>query len=339
MNPPLRLLLGGDVMLGRLVTRVLAEEGAAYPFAAISALIARAQLFLVNLECALSARRQRYAGPAKAFYFRAEPDAVRVLELAGVDLVSLANNHVMDAGSEGLVDTLTILEQHGVAVAGAGADLASAAAVRRLEGDGQQVGVLAVCDHQADFAATPQRAGIHYLDLQDRTVRNGLVERVRTEAAQVDHLVVSLHWLPNWVPSIPEAYRELAAELLDAGARVLWGHSPHHILGTEWRAGGVAIYSTGDLVDDYTLDEVFRNDRQLLYLLDLGAGRVERVCAYPIQLRIGCTTPPDADARIWIAHRLRDACRPLGSEVIMLLDEGFEIQPTSAAPTGDVAGG
>lgn len=323
---PLRLLLGGDVMLGRGVAQMLDSPGPEYPFEALSTLRAHADLFFVNLECALSARPQRFAGAPKAFYFRAAPEAAWALDAAKVDLVTLANNHMLDADVAGLVDTLAILAQHGIASVGAGPDLAAASEVRVVECRGWRLGVLAACDHQADFAAAHDRPGIHYLDLEDPGARRLLVERVRADAPRFDHLIVSLHWLPNWVPSIPHAYRALAAELIDAGARVLWGHSPHHILGTQWWTSGVALYSTGDLIDDYALDLYFRNDRQLLYLLELGEGRVERVRGYPLRLRFGRAEPADADARRWIQAWLRDACRAVGSAVVDG-DDGFEIRP------------
>jgi len=337
-DTPLRLLLGGDVMLGRLVSRVLASEGPEHPFAALSAITAGADLFFVNLECALSARHERFSGAAKAFYFRAEPDAVRVLELAGVDLVSLANNHVLDAGVGGLSDTLEILARHRIAGVGAGADLAVASAVRAVDCRGVRLGVLAVCDHQSDFAAGEGRPGIHYLDLDDRQSRRSLVARVRAEAPRFDHLIVSLHWLPNWVPVIPESYRDLADELIGAGARVLWGHSPHHILGTQWWPHGVALYSTGDLIDDYALDPIYRNDRQLLYLLELGAARVERVTALPVALDVGQAEPADHEASVWIESWLRAACRPLGSSVASIPGDGFEIVPGKIVP-GEIGAG
>ncbi len=336
-RPPLRLLLGGDVMLGRLVTRVLASEGPEYPFAALSAITAGADLFFVNLECALSARRRQFSGAAKAFYFRAEPDAVQVLASAGVALVSLANNHALDADIAGLSDTLETLARHGIASVGAGENLAAASAVRAVDCRGVRLGVLAVCDHQPDFAAADARPGIHYLDLDDRQSRRSLVERVRTEAPRFDHLIVSLHWLPNWVPAVPGGCRDLAHELIGAGARVLWGHSPHHILGTQWWPGGVALYSTGDLIDDYALDPDYRNDRQLLYLLELGAGAVERVSALPVTLRIGRAEPADAAARRWIEAWLRAACRPLGSTVVALAGDGFEIRPEVTGGAHDAA--
>lgn len=329
-GPPLRLLLGGDVMLGRLVTRVLASEGAAFPLRALAAVIARADLFSVNLECALSASTRPFAGAAKAFYFRAEPKAVAVLTSAQVTLASLANNHVLDVDVEGLADTLAILDEHGIASVGAGPGLATASAIRAVTCRGLRVGVLAVCDHQADFGAGAHRPGIHYLDLDDKRARRELVERVRAEAPRFDHLVVSMHWLPNWVPAIPGVHRALAGELVDAGARVLWGHSPHHILGTQCWPQGVALYSAGDLIDDYAIDPTFRNDRQLLYLLELGAQRVQRVLAFPVTLGIGRVEPAASEARRWIEARLRDACRNVGSEVAPGIEGGFEIRAAAA---------
>jgi len=337
-RPSLRLLLGGDVMLGRLVAGVLSRQGAGYPFSALSGLVGAEDLFFVNLECAITAQQQLFGGTPKAFYFCADPDAVSVLTSAGVDLVSLANNHALDADVDGLTDTLAILARHGIACAGAGANLSEAASVRAIDHQGQSLGVLAVCDHQEDFAASDTRPGIHYLNLRDSQDRRRLVERVHTEAPRFDHLIVSLHWLPNWVPSIPHAYRQLAHDLIEAGARVVWGHSPHHILGAEWWSGGVALYSTGDLIDDYALDATYRNDRQLLYLLELSAEGVDRLTAFPIVLDMGRAQPADLEARQWIERRLRGACQRLGSEVAAAERDALEILPGFAGGAHVAAG-
>ena len=96
------LLFGGDTMLGRKVNEVIHREGPAYPLAALASVTRAADLFLVNLECAITARDLRYSGPEKAFYFRADPVAAETLRLAGIDLVSLANNHALDADYDGL---------------------------------------------------------------------------------------------------------------------------------------------------------------------------------------------------------------------------------------------
>jgi poly-gamma-glutamate synthesis protein (capsule biosynthesis protein) len=292
---------------------------------------------MVNLECALSARQQQFHGRPKAFYFRAEPEAVRVLSAAVVDLVSLANNHVLDADAAGLADTLATLATAGIAAVGAGADLSAAAALRVVERAGQQVGVLAVCDHQEDFAAAQRRPGIHYLDLHDSNVRRRLVERVASDAGRCDHLVVSLHWMSNWVPAVPAIYRDLAGAMIAAGARVLWGHSPHHILGCEWFGTGVALYSTGNLIDAYAVNPSYRSDRQLLYQVDLAGRGILRLGAHPLSLEPGRAAPATGAARIWIEDRLRSSCRSLGSAVVAGDGDQLEIRPGSATPAHGAA--
>lgn len=315
MGATVRLLLGGDAMLGRGVDAVLRERGADHPFAPLAPLFAAADLRFVNLECAITPRRTRFEGAPKAFYFRADPVAADALAAVGVDLVGLANNHALDAGIEGLRDTLDTLAQRRIRWAGAGVDLESAAAPCVLDCKGQCLGVLACCDHQPDFAAAAGRPGIHYLDLDRPRDRQTLLERTAALASRVDHAVVSLHWMSNWVPAIPPDRRRLARELVAAGARVVWGHSPHHVLGTEWIDGAAVLYSTGDLLDDYALDPHYRNDRQLLYLLELEPRRVASLHAHPLELEYARTVPAGAAARRWLASRLAAACRPLGSRV------------------------
>ena len=178
-----------------------------------------------------------------------------------------------------------------------------------------RVGVLAFCDHQADFAAAPTRSGIWFADPTDPATPGRLADSVAALAEGCDCAVVSCHWMPNWVPAIPAFYRDLAHRLIEAGARVIWGHSPHHFLGIEWVGQGVVLYSTGGLVDDYALDPVFRNDRQLLFRVALSHQRVAGVQAYPIELDFARTHPAQGEARAWIARRLSDFCAEVGSRV------------------------
>ncbi|HEX7111572.1 MAG TPA: CapA family protein [Mizugakiibacter sp.] len=329
MGATVRLLLGGDAMLGRGVDAVLRERGAAYPFAPLAPLFAAADLRFVNLECAITPRQARFAGAPKAFYFRADPVAADALAAVGIDLVSLANNHALDAGPDGLRDTFANLAQRGIRWAGAGTDVASAIAPCIVECQGQRIGVLACCDHQPDFAATARQPGIHYLDLDRKRDRETLIARTAALARAVDHAVVSLHWMANWVPAIPPARRRLAHALVDAGARLVWGHSPHHVLGAEWCGASVVLYSTGNLLDDYALDPHYRNDRQLLYRVELAAQGATALQAWPIELDYARTRPADAEAQRWLARRLADACRALGSDVLGH-DGAFAIVPAGA---------
>ncbi len=311
----MRLLLGGDVMLGRLVDAWFGA-GDRSPFDAVLPVFASADLVCVNLECAITPGSTWYTGPRKAFYFRARPWAARALEAAHVRFACLANNHALDAGEPGLLDTLALLEAHGVAWAGAGATLEEASRPALLECQGQRLAFLAYCNHQEDFAATPTRPGIRYLDLdQPRTATAVITADIVATKAHADHVIVALHWQPNYAPVVAQRYQDLAHACLRAGASVVWGHSPHHFQGVELVEGGAVLYSTGDLIDDYAIDPVFRNDRQLIFTLVLEPGGVTRIEALPIEIRYGAAVPADADAHAWIVGRYEAFCERLGTRV------------------------
>lgn len=313
-------------MLGRGVNEVIAREGPAYPLQPITPLTERADLFCVNLECAITPRPLLYSGPPKAFYFRADPPAAETLSNAAVDLVSLANNHALDADYRGLQDTLNILDETGIVYAGAGIDRTAAAQPAIFHVNDTHVAVLAYCDHQADFAALADRPGIHYVNVGQRQALDLMLAEVEALARHVEHVIVSFHWQPNWVPHIHPAYRQLAQQLVRSGARIVWGHSPHHFQGVEWIDDSVVLYSTGGIVDDYALQKQFRNDRQLLFEVTLHGRQAVRVRAYPIALHYGRTYPAEGDIWNWISGRLQQMCAELGSHVV---DSGdwLEIRP------------
>jgi poly-gamma-glutamate synthesis protein (capsule biosynthesis protein) len=330
-------------VLGRGVNRIIHEFGPGYPFEPLHSVLDPADLFFVNLESAISPRDIQYAGPPKAFYFRANPIAVEALTAAHVDFVSLANNHALDADVAGLRDTLGILERNRIQHAGAGETLEQASAAALLEMKGQRFGVLAFCDHQSDFAAGPGRPGIRYTDLAERDVAAELAGEIHSLASQVDHVIVSFHWQPNWVPHVLPLYRDLARRLIEAGARVVWGHSPHHFQGVEWIGQSIALFSTGDLLDDYALNPEFRNDRQLLFQLTLSDRGVESVRAYPLQLEFGRTHLADTIGWAWIVDRFEDSCDEVDSHVeqadeFLTVHRGPKPDPEAARELKEVAG-
>jgi poly-gamma-glutamate synthesis protein (capsule biosynthesis protein) len=126
---------------------------------------------------------------------------------------------------------------------------------------------------------------------------------------------VSCHWQHNWAPRIDEQYRALATSLVNAGARIVWGHSPHHFQGVEWIGESVVLYSTGDLLNDYAVDPSLRNNCQLLFELTLDGKGVRSLRALPLELDFGRTRPAGPGAASWIERRFRTACRDLGTRV------------------------
>jgi poly-gamma-glutamate capsule biosynthesis protein CapA/YwtB (metallophosphatase superfamily) len=255
----LAVALLGDAMLGRRVDAVLAARApdAAFVWGDRDALpLLRgglappggAELNFANLETAVTTHER--PSPGKAFNFKMAPANVGALCAAQLRVVSLADSHALDYGARGLEETLETLSGAGVAAAGAGVDAAAAAAPAVVRAGGIGVAFLAMSDHPAEWAATPRRPGINYID-PERYDRAALAVQVDAARTAGDLLVVSVHWGPNWAWRPAPAIRALGRALVELGADVVFGHSSHHIQDIEVYHGKPIIYGAGDFVDDY----------------------------------------------------------------------------------------
>jgi poly-gamma-glutamate synthesis protein (capsule biosynthesis protein) len=311
----LRLLLGGDVMLGRLVGDAMLREGPDYPLGAVAPMLRGADLAIANLECAICEPAARWHGAAKAFYFRAPPLAGQALRDAGLALVSLANNHILDYDVQGLLDTLRILDAQGIAHAGAGANLDAALAPAIVERCGVRIGMAAFCDHQSDFAATEEHPGMAWIGLHDEAAAIDAFARALAplRAQGVRWPILSLHWGPNMADQPSAAQRRLAHAAIDVGWKIVYGHSAHVFQGVELYEGCPILYAAGGLVDDYAVDPGFRNDHQLLFALELGEEALERITMHPLFIRRCRVFPANSAQRAWIVERMRGLCEELGT--------------------------
>lgn len=312
---PLRLVLGGDAMLGRMVAGAIRRFGPEYPLGGIAGLMRQADLAIVNLECALTGSMQHWSGAPKAFYFGAPPEAALSLADAGVRLASLANNHLLDYDVQGLRDTIAALDRHGIDHAGAGADLPGALSPAIVECKGIRIGMAAFCDHQRDFAASADRPGIAWLDLthEHRALDAFDQALARLHAAHVEWPILSLHWGPNMVWRPSPAFRRLAHAAVEMGWKIVFGHSAHVFQGIELYKGCPILYAAGDLVDDYYVDPRFRNDHQLLFELELEGDTLRRILLHPLFIDRCRTGHASAAQAEWIGRQMGALCRELGT--------------------------
>ena len=207
---------------------------------------------------------------------------------------------------------LPALDSAGVLHAGAGLDRDAARlpAVRRVSGTA--VGLIAFTDNQPDWEAD-HGPGVFYVPAvsSDRRVTE-LLELVQRTKARVELLIVSAHWGPNWGSGAPPEHRELARALIEAGADVVYGHSPHIFRGVELFRNRPIIYSAGDFVDDYAVDPLERNDQSFIFLLSTDRGT-------PRTLRLHPTLITDFQVRLagrssrQIAERMQRLSRHLGT--------------------------
>ncbi|PWS35952.1 poly-gamma-glutamate biosynthesis protein [Falsiroseomonas bella] len=316
--------LTGDVMLGRGIDQILPHPGdpAIHECHARSALtylalaerrngpirrpagfayvwgdalpaLRSAAIRIVNLETSVTTSD---SPEAKGIHYRMHPDNIGCLRAAGIECCVLANNHVLDWGRGGLLQTLGTLAQAGIATAGAGRNAAQAEqpAVMPLSAGGRLLVLAAGTTSSgipAGWAATATQPGVHLLQEPLSAAVPRLATLLRAAKRSGDIAVASIHWGPNWGYDIPRELRDAAHALIDeAGFDVVHGHSSHHPLGIEVHRNRLILYGAGDFINDYEGIEgyeEFRGDLTLLYLPRLSAATGELLGLTLVPFRIG----------------------------------------------------
>lgn len=307
----------GDVMLGRGVNRQLRHVAAESVWGTMLPILRSADAVIANLECAITQRETKNPLVAKAFHFRADPVAVDVLRAGNVRCVSLANNHTLDFGEDGLLDTLDALASAGIAHAGAGRTVGHAAAPAIVHLDSVSLGVVALTDNEPAFAATRRAAGTHYVAIEGAPPPGiALAELASTcRERKADLSILSMHWGPNMTTAPSAHFRDFAHAAIDAGFDIVHGHSAHVFHGVEIYRGRPILYDTGDFVDDYRVDPQLRNDWSFVFLVDLLHTRIERVRLLPVHLDFGTVNLAIGDDAEAICARMIDRSVLLGTQV------------------------
>lgn len=275
--PATRLLFGGDVMLSRYVG-ILARrhKDPAWPFRQLAPYLRGADIAFVNLESPFS---DRGAPVEKGMIFKAEPAMIEGLVLAGIDVVSTANNHARDQRGYGLDYTLRWLGQHGIRAAGTGTDAV-------LERNGVRFGFLAYTYDQSNGNYPDQDSRVAMLDIVRMT---GDVARMRRNA---DVVIVSMHAGDEYRARPNRQQTDFARAAIDSGAAVVAGHHPHVAQSAERYREGVIFYSLGNLV----FDQFQRTETQqgLLAEVVFRGAKLESFKTIPVRLR---NTAPEIAAR------------------------------------------
>jgi poly-gamma-glutamate synthesis protein (capsule biosynthesis protein) len=284
----------------------------------------RPDVRIVNLETSVTTSD---AAAPKGINYRMHPANVAVLTAAGIDCCVLANNHVLDWGPAGLLETVATLARAGIRVVGAGHDLAAARAPGVLEiAPGHRVLVLGlgtrdsgIPRHWAAGAATP---GVHLLPDLSETTADDVARLVDDARRPGDVIVASVHWGPNWGYDVPPAHRRFTRALIDrARVDVVHGHSSHHPMAIEVHRGHPILYGCGDFLNDYEGiggHDAYRSDLALAYFVTVDActGELARLTMTPLQIRNFRLRYPAPADRAWVHGRLDRECRRFGHRVV-----------------------
>lgn len=235
-----RIAAVGDIMLGGTAGPEMQKYGYDYPFERTQSLLKQAQIVFGNLEGPLT--EGGATETPKKYVFRSPPDKVApALARAGFNIVSLANNHSLDYGPQGLEDTRSALEKAGIQGVGAGRNLAEARAPVYMVKGGATVAFLAYSlTFPEEFWAGPDKPGTAFGHEQD--VRADVTAARQT----ADIVVVSFHWGQEGKTELRDYQVQLAHAAIDAGASAVLGHHPHILQAVERYQDGVILYSLGN---------------------------------------------------------------------------------------------
>ncbi|MFZ2268625.1 MAG: CapA family protein [Azonexus sp.] len=238
---PLTLIFAGDLMLDDGPGRLIARAGD--PLAPFADILQAADYRIGNLECPIAESGEPF--PNKIFSFRANPAVVRVL--AGrFDAVALANNHSGDYGRPAFSETISHLDNAGIAHFGGGRNLEEAHRPLWIARNGLKIAVLSYNEFKPrSFEAGPDWPGIAWSE-DDQVISD--IRAARTAGA--DLVIPFMHWGWEKESSPSERQRQFARRMIDEGAALVVGGHPHVTQGAEIYQGKPIIYSLGNFVFD-----------------------------------------------------------------------------------------
>jgi poly-gamma-glutamate capsule biosynthesis protein CapA/YwtB (metallophosphatase superfamily) len=237
-----KLSFVGDIMLGSKVDNLLQDHGYDYPYLYVQEYLRQADLSFANLETPISEQGEP---EDKEYAYRTSPKALPEFAESGIDIVNLANNHILDYGLTGMLDTFKYLDETGIKYVGAGNDAEEAYTPVILEKNGMKIAVFGFSQVVPElwWKADKDHPGVAETYNYTRPVE--AIESVRTEA---DLIVVIAHWGEERNDLPVKQQVEMAHRYIDAGADLVVGGHPHVLQGLEHYNGKWIAYSLGNFI-------------------------------------------------------------------------------------------
>ena len=279
---------------------------------------------IINLETSLTKHNDYW--PGKGIHYRMHPKNIPCITAARIDCGVLANNHVLDWGYPGLMETLRTLREAGIKTTGVGhnAEQAKTPALIEVKGKGRVLVFsfgLASSGIPRKWIAKIDTPGVNLLpDLSHRTLMR-VSKQVRAVKRAGDIAVASIHWGGNWGYKIPHEHILFAHKLIDsAGVDSIHGHSSHHAKGIEIYNDKPIIYGCGDFLNDYegiSGYEHYRGDIALMYFVSMSTatGRLVRFEMVPAQIkrfRLHRTSEQDT---VWLKNTLNRETKKFNTRI------------------------
>ena len=243
----IELIFVGDIMLDRGVKYMVAKHGNndfSFPFAKIADEIKNADLAMANLESQIS---DKGSNAGSIYSFRAPVEAIQGLIFSGIDIVSLANNHAFDYGSQALKDSLERLIEAGISPVGVGNEYQAFSPTIKTVNN-TKFAFFAYTDQMpVSLQAKGENFGIAVINKDNLTKIEADIGLAKQLA---DIVVVSLHWGTEYAKEPGLEQVDLARDMINTGADLIIGHHPHVVQKYEKYKNGYIFYSLGNFIFD-----------------------------------------------------------------------------------------
>ena len=235
-EPPYSVIVAGDIMLGGRAKSSIIEQGADYPFAAVLPLLRQSAIVVGNLEGPFAEKAHKLR---RNFSYRVDPALASALTRAGINILTLANNHLLDCGRSGVLETLDILAREGLAPLGAGVNEQEAHRPIIRQAGRWRIGLLGYYWNRRT-AATADKPG------SAMDPAEALEADIRALRDRADRIVVIFHWGVPYLRDPSAEDRAKARLAIDLGADAVVGHHPHVIQPFEIYHGRPIFFSVGN---------------------------------------------------------------------------------------------
>jgi len=247
-NTKIIFMAVGDMMFDRGVKTMVTKYGKAdfaFSFAQIKDFLSQADILFGNLEGPISERGKKVGS---IYSFRFARAIVETLKTIGFDVLSLANNHMLDYQTIALEDTMNALQNAGIDYVGAGFNTEQAFALKIKEQQGTKIGFLAFENlGPATWQAGEHKTGMAWISAKDFAQ---IQENISQAKSKVDILIVSLHAGVEYQP-MPDAFQKAFAQMaIEKGADIVIGHHPHVVQPLIPYKNGWIAYSLGNFIFD-----------------------------------------------------------------------------------------
>jgi poly-gamma-glutamate synthesis protein (capsule biosynthesis protein) len=318
--PRATIVFGGDMMFDRTVRTTMDERGGDFLFSCIDDVLRGADLVVANLEGPITSNPSVSIGTPVGgegnYTFTFPTSTAQLLARHNIRLVNLGNNHIMNFGREGLVETKKWLDSAGVAYFGLPAEASACASTHACPRDACLCDARRQARRRADRSAQAsdpdlaERERVERMEVRGVPVsfvnwsdwapldssasgageQNPVVEQIRAEKGTGRLVIVYTHWGVEYATTSSAYSHELAHSFIDAGADIVVGSHPHVMQERELYQGRYVYYSLGNFMfDQYWSDEVRRGLLLRVTLSPAGVSRVEEIPIYNQSDRRPCT--------------------------------------------------